>query len=43
MSWQTYTAITIVTLTLLIFLIRFARPKKSGHCGHGCGCDKKHE
>lgn len=41
MDWQTYTAIGIVTLTLLIFLVRLARPKKPSNCGHDCGCGKK--
>lgn len=40
MDWQTYTAIGIVVLTLTIFLVRLARPKKRGGCGHDCGCGK---
>jgi len=40
MDWQAYTAIGIVNLTLVIFLVRLARPKKKSACGHGCGCDK---
>ena len=41
MDWQTLTAIGIVALTLVIFLVRLARPKKRGGCGHDCGCGKK--
>lgn len=41
MDWQTYTAIGIVTITLVIFLVRITRPKKKrGGCGHGCDCGK---
>lgn len=40
MDWQTYTAAGIVTITLVIFLVRLARPKKRG-CGHGCDCGRK--
>jgi hypothetical protein len=41
MHWQTYIAVGIVILTLTIFLVRLARPKKKGGCGHNCGCGKK--
>ena len=42
MDWQTYTAIGIVTVTFVIFLVRMTRPKKpGGGCDHGCGCGKK--
>jgi hypothetical protein len=42
MDWQSYTAIGIVTITLVIFLVRMAQPKKKGGgCDHGCGCGKK--
>ena len=41
MDWQTYTAIGIVTLTLLIFLVRFVHPRRKSGCGHGCDCGKK--
>jgi hypothetical protein len=41
MDWQTYTAIGIVTITFVIFLVRLAKPKKRGGCGHGCDCGKK--
>lgn len=40
MDWQTYTAVGIVVITLVIFLVRLARPKKKSGCGHNCGCDK---
>jgi hypothetical protein len=40
MDWQTYTAIGIVVLTLTIFLVRLAKPKKRGGCRHDCGCGK---
>ncbi|MEX1116678.1 MAG: hypothetical protein WEB53_15640 [Akkermansiaceae bacterium] len=41
MDWQTTTASAVVILTLTIFLVRLARPKKNTGCDHGCGCDKK--
>jgi hypothetical protein len=42
MDWQTYTAVGIVTITFVIFLVRLAKPKKkSGGCDHDCGCGKK--
>ena len=41
MDWQTYIAIGIVVLTLTIFLVRLAKPKKRGGCGHDCGCGRK--
>jgi hypothetical protein len=41
MDWQTYTAAGIVAITLLVFLVRLARPKKKHGCGHDCGCDRK--
>ncbi len=42
MDWQTHTAIGIVTLTLVIFLVRLAKRKPRSGCGHSCGCGKKH-
>lgn len=41
MDWQTTIAIGIVALTLTIFLVRLARPRKKRGCGHGCDCGKK--
>jgi hypothetical protein len=41
MDWQTLTAAGIVVITLTIFLVRLARPKKKSGCGHDCGCEKK--
>ena len=43
MDWQTYIAGAIVMVTLAIFLLRLARPRKHGNCGgHGCGgCRKR--
>jgi hypothetical protein len=41
MDWQTITAAAVVIVTLTIFLVRLARPKKGSGCDHGCGCDKK--
>lgn len=41
MDWQTYTAAGIVAITLVIFLVRLARPKKKPGCGHDCGCGRK--
>ena len=41
MDWQTLTAAGIVTVTLVIFLVRFARPKKKSGCAKDCGCGKK--
>lgn len=40
MEWQTLTAAGIVVVTLTIFLVRLARPKKKSGCGHDCGCGK---
>jgi hypothetical protein len=40
MDWQTLTAAGIVVITLTIFLVRLARPKKKSGCGHDCGCGK---
>jgi hypothetical protein len=41
MDWQTLIAACIVIVTLTIFLVRLARPKQRGGCGHDCGCGKK--
>ena len=43
MDWQTPTAAAIVIVTLTIFMVRMARPRKRGGCGHGCGhgCGRK--
>jgi hypothetical protein len=40
MEWQTLTAAGVVTITLVIFLVRLARPKKKSGCKPGCGCGK---
>jgi hypothetical protein len=40
MDWQTLTAAGIVVLTLTIFLVRLARPRRKPGCGHDCGCTK---
>jgi hypothetical protein len=40
MDWQTYIAAGIVVLTLLIFLVLLARPRRKSGCGHGCDCGK---
>lgn len=37
-NWQTIAALGIVALTVAIFALRLARPKKSPGCGTGCGC-----
>jgi hypothetical protein len=39
-DWQTLTAAGIVIITLTIFLLRLARPKKKSGCDHGCACGK---
>lgn len=39
--WQTLGALTIVVLTVVIFVVRLARPGKSGGCEGGCSCDAK--
>ena len=41
MDWQTYTAAGIVAITLVVFLVRLARPKKKTGCGNDCGCGRK--
>jgi hypothetical protein len=38
MDWQTYTALGIVGITLSIFLVRLARPRRGKGCGAGCKC-----
>lgn len=43
MDWQTLTAAGVVIVTLTIFLVRLARPKKKSGCGHDCGCGKNKE
>ena len=40
MNWQTYAAIGIIAITLVIFIFRLIRPQKKSGCGHDCGCDK---
>jgi hypothetical protein len=40
MDWQTLSAAGIVVITLTVFLIRLARPKKKSRCGKGCDCEK---
>ena len=40
MDWQTLTAAGIVVLTLTIFLVRLARPRRKPGCDHDCGCGK---
>jgi hypothetical protein len=40
MDWQTHTAVAIVVLTLTVFLVRLARPRRKPGCGHNCGCGK---
>jgi hypothetical protein len=39
-DWQTLTAASIVTFTLLLFIFRLVRPKNKSGCGKGCGCRK---
>jgi hypothetical protein len=41
MDWQSLIAAGIVVLTLTIFLVRLARPRRKSGCGHDCGCGKK--
>lgn len=41
LEWQTVVALAIVALTATIFLVRLAKPKSKGSCGHDCGCGKK--
>jgi hypothetical protein len=43
MYWQTLTAAGIVIITLTIFLVRLARPKKKSGCSHDCGCGKPND
>jgi hypothetical protein len=40
MNWQSLVAIGIVVLTLVVFLVRLARPRRKSGCGHDCGCGK---
>jgi hypothetical protein len=41
MDWQSIIAAGIVVVTLTIFLVRMARPRRKSGCGHGCGCEEK--
>jgi hypothetical protein len=39
MEWQSYIALGIVAITLVIFAFRlFFKKKSKKSCGHGCGC-----
>ena len=40
MEWQSLIAAGIVVLTLTIFLVRFARPRRKSGCGHCSDCGK---
>jgi hypothetical protein len=40
MEWQSLIAAGIVVLTLTVFLVRLARPRRKSSCGHGCDCGK---
>lgn len=40
MEWQSLIAGGIVVLTLTIFLVRLAGPRRKSGCGHNCGCAK---
>jgi len=40
-QWQTWAAVGIVVITAIIFVIRISKSKKTGGCGHDCGCGKK--
>lgn len=42
-NWQTLAAAGIVLITLTIFLVRLARPKKKSSCGKSCGCGKPND
>ncbi|NJM36534.1 MAG: hypothetical protein HC845_00905 [Akkermansiaceae bacterium] len=39
-NWQTLAALGVVFITLTIFLVQLAKPKKKPNCGHRCGCKK---
>lgn len=41
LEWQTVAALGIIAATVTIFLVRLAKPKSKGGCGHDCGCGKK--
>lgn len=41
MDTQSYIAAGIVLATLAVFVVRLARRKPGGGCGHDCGCCKK--
>ena len=42
MDWQTLVAGLVVAITLLVFLVRLARPGPRGRgCGSHCGCGKQ--
>jgi len=42
MDWQSYTALSVVAITLGVFTYRLTRPGKSNSaCGKSCGCGAK--
>ncbi len=43
MDWQEITALSIVLMTLLAFLIGIIRSKRNGGCGSACDCGKKED
>jgi hypothetical protein len=40
MDWQSFAAIGIVIMTVLIFIRRITRKRRGSSCGHDCGCGK---
>lgn len=43
MDWQTVIAVSIVAVTLVIFVVRLVFAKNKSGCGHDCGCGKPSE
>lgn len=41
-DWQSWTALTVVAITALLFVRRALKRRRSGGgCGGGCGCTHK--
>ena len=42
-DWQSWAALIIVGITMLVFAVRAARKGEPGGCGGSCGCDVKNK
>lgn len=39
-NWQSFAAIAVIIVTVILFAVRAARKRKKPGCGGGCGCGK---